>query len=181
MSQSLLFQHHPAHINLPYSHCIPSSPLGSDEKKRGHSSGLSSRDLHCKEWLVNLQLSLIMERVTQRWGMSLSIASPERGLITSLPSRFAGNDSPSFVFPTAIATRQAPGGTSNRPPPPAKPGFLSSSTAGPGGGHLAQKRGTEDLDFFIGDEAIQANAGAGYGIDYPIKHGIISHWLLMER
>jgi actin-related protein 3 len=106
---------------------------------------------------------------------------PERGLITSLPSRFAGNDSPSFVFPTAIATRQAPGGTSNRPPPPAKPGFLSSSTAGPGGGHLAQKRGTEDLDFFIGDEAIQANAGAGYGIDYPIKHGIISDWSLMER
>jgi len=37
------------------------------------------------------------------------------------------------------------------------------------------------LDFFIGDEAIQANAGAGYGIDYPIKHGIISDWSLMER
>ena len=44
-----------------------------------------------------------------------------------------------------------------------------------------QKRGTEDLDFFIGDEAIQANAGAGYGIDYPIKHGVISDWSLMER
>jgi actin-related protein len=101
------------------------------------------------------------------------------GLIVTL--RFAGNDSPSFVFPTAIATRQSPGGSSNRPPPPAKPGFLSSGAGGGGGGHLSQKRGTEDLDFFIGDEAIQANAGSGYGIDYPIKHGIISDWSLMER
>jgi len=93
---------------------------------------------------------------------------------------FAGNDSPSFVFPTAIATRQAPGGTSNRPAPPSKPSFLASGSGG-SGGNLAQKRGTEDLDFFIGDEAVQANAGAGYGLDYPIKHGIISDWSLMER
>jgi len=97
-----------------------------------------------------------------------------------MPS-FAGNDSPSFVFPTAIATRQSPGGASNRPAPPSKPSFLAAGSGGGGGGHLAQKRGTEDLDFFIGDEAIQANAGAGYGIDYPIKHGIISDWSLMER
>src|SRR5271154_2864755 len=95
--------------------------------------------------------------------------------------RFAGNDSPSFVFPTAIATRQSPGSSSNRPAPPSKPSFLASGAGGSSGGHLAQKRGTEDLDFFIGDEAIQANAGAGYGIDYPIKHGIISDWSLMER
>jgi actin-related protein 3 len=84
------------------------------------------------------------------------------------------------VFPTAIATRQSPGGTSNRPAPPSKPSFLASG-GGSSGAHLASKRGTEDLDFFIGDEAIQANAGAGYGIDYPIKHGIISDWSLMER
>jgi len=37
------------------------------------------------------------------------------------------------------------------------------------------------LDFFIGDEAIQANAGAGYGLEYPIRHGIITDWSLMER
>ena len=96
-------------------------------------------------------------------------------------NRFAGNDSPSFVFPTAIATRQSPGTSSNRPAPPSKPSFLASGAGGSSGGHLSQKRGTEDLDFFIGDEAVQANAGAGYGIDYPIKHGIISDWSLMER
>jgi actin-related protein 3 len=95
--------------------------------------------------------------------------------------RFAGNDSPSFVFPTAIATRQAPGSSSNRPAPPSKPSFLASGSGGSSGGYLAQKRGTEDLDFFIGDEALQANAGAGYGLDYPIKHGVISDWSLMER
>jgi hypothetical protein len=96
--------------------------------------------------------------------------------------RFAGNDAPSFVFPTAIASRQSPGTPSNRPSLPSKPSFLGSGGAGSSiASQLGQKRGTEDLDFFIGDEAIQANAGAGYGIDYPIKHGIISDWSLMER
>jgi hypothetical protein len=94
---------------------------------------------------------------------------------------FAGNDSPSFVFPTAIATRQAPGSSSNRPAPPSKPSFLASGSSGSTAGHLASKRGTEDLDFFIGDEAIQANSGAGYGLEYPIRHGIVSDWSLMER
>ena|SRR5437667_4534917 len=102
------------------------------------------------------------------------------GVCADLCTRFAGNDSPSFVFPTAIATRQSPGSSSNRPAPHTKPSFLVSGAGGSSSG-LAQKRGTEDLDFFIGDEAIQANAGAGYGIDYPIKHGIISDWSLMER
>jgi len=85
------------------------------------------------------------------------------------------------VIPTAIATRQAPGSSSSRPAPPSKPSFLASGSGGSAGGHLASKRGTEDLDFFIGDEALIANAGQGYGIDYPIKHGIISDWSLMER
>ena len=46
---------------------------------------------------------------------------------------FAGNDSPSFVFPTAIATSSA------------------SSKAGKGarGSSLASKRGLEDLDFTL--------------------------------
>jgi actin-related protein 3 len=66
-------------------------------------------------------------------------------------SGFAGNSEPSFVFPTTIATREASssssntgsGGSSGRAPPVAgKPG------------HLASKRGIEDLDFFIGDEAV---------------------------
>ncbi|KAG9037878.1 Arp2/3 complex subunit, actin nucleation center [Tulasnella sp. JGI-2019a] len=86
---------------------------------------------------------------------------------------FAGNSEPSFVFPTAIATRDAPGqasttgGGARGPPLPNKPG------------HLASKRGIEDLDFFIGDEAI-ANSKT-YSVHYPIRHGTIDNWDLMER
>ncbi|KAJ8603652.1 hypothetical protein MRB53_042087 [Persea americana] len=76
---------------------------------------------------------------------------------------FAGNDSPSFVFPTAIATKGPSAGTagtgSGRPAVANKPNFLTGG-AGPGG-HLSAKRGTEDLDFFIGDEALNAAAGPG--------------------
>ncbi|KAF1828754.1 Actin/actin-like protein [Decorospora gaudefroyi] len=96
---------------------------------------------------------------------------------------FAGNDSPSFVFPTAIATKGPTGGTggsgSGRPAVANKPSFLTGG-AGPSG-HLSGKRGTEDLDFFIGDEALAAAGGAGYGINYPIRHGQIDNWDLMER
>ncbi|KAI9667589.1 MAG: Arp2/3 complex subunit, actin nucleation center [Bathelium mastoideum] len=74
---------------------------------------------------------------------------------------FAGNDFPSFVFPTAIATKGPTGGSggsgSGRPAVANKPSFLTGG-AGPGG-HLSAKRGTEDLDFFIGDEAATATAG----------------------
>jgi len=44
----------------------------------------------------------------------------------------------------------------------AKPSYLTGG-AGPGGGHghLSMKRGTEDLDFFIGDEALAAANGPG--------------------
>ena len=76
---------------------------------------------------------------------------------------FAGNDSPSFVFPTAIATKgPAAGGGgsgSGRPAVANKPSYLTGG-AGPGG-HLSMKRGTEDLDFFIGDEALAASSGSG--------------------
>lgn len=68
---------------------------------------------------------------------------------------FAGNDSPSFVFPTAIATRDSSGGK--------------------------KKRGTEDLDFFIGDEALSAGNGQGYSVHSPIRHGQIENWDHMER
>ena len=75
------------------------------------------------------------------------------------------------VFPTAIATR---GGTSSQsaragPPVPSKPG------------NLASKRGVEDLDFFIGDEAIANQRTPGYGVNYPIRHGVIDNWDYMER
>jgi len=83
---------------------------------------------------------------------------------------FAGNSDPSFVFPTAIATHERAstgGGRPGAPPIPTKPG------------NLASKRGIEDLDFYIGDEAI-ANSKT-YGIHYPIRHGLIDNWDHMER
>ncbi|KAI9607977.1 hypothetical protein H4Q26_005429 [Puccinia striiformis f. sp. tritici PST-130] len=93
---------------------------------------------------------------------------------------FAGNSDPSFVFPTAIATRGTSGGGSasgpsitGRPSIPSKPGALSASS------NIATKRGIDDLDFFIGDEAI-ANSKT-YNVSYPIRHGQIEDWDLMER
>ena len=72
-----------------------------------------------------------------------------------------------------------------------KPSYLTGG-AGPGG-HLSMKRGTEDLDFFIGDEALAAANGPGmqdlrvyfwklliflgYGIHYPIRHGQVENWV----
>ncbi|ORY85747.1 actin family [Protomyces lactucae-debilis] len=95
---------------------------------------------------------------------------------------FAGNDSPSFVFPTAIATRSGSGPAGSGPAKPSKPSFLSGG-GGSSGGNLAQKRGTEDLDFYIGEEAIAqtSSSSSAYGINYPIKHGQIENWDHMER
>ncbi|KAG6850255.1 hypothetical protein H0H93_015807 [Arthromyces matolae] len=83
----------------------------------------------------------------------------------------SGNSDPSFVFPTAIAARGSPNVQSARgaPPLPSKPG------------HLASKRGIEDLDFFIGDEALANARTPGYGVHYPIRHGMIDNWDYMER
>jgi len=79
------------------------------------------------------------------------------------------------VFPTCIATKGAGGSSgSNRPAVPSKPGALSSSSS-----NLASKRGIEDLDFYIGNEALEHSKT--YAIDYPIKHGVIENWDHMER
>lgn len=86
------------------------------------------------------------------------------------------------MFPTAIATKSGAGsaGTGGgRPSVANKPSFLTGG-AGPGG-HLQAKRGTEDLDFFIGDEAISASNGPGYGLHYPIRHGQIENWVRRRR
>jgi actin-related protein 3 len=84
-----------------------------------------------------------------------------------------GNLAPDFVIPTAIATKSN-SGASNRPAVPSKPGALSSSSS-----NLASKRGIEDLDFYIGYEAIEHSKT--YALDYPIKHGVIENWDQMER
>lgn len=80
---------------------------------------------------------------------------------------FAGNDSPSFVFPTTIATSTIAGKTNKS---------SSSKTS-----FLASKRGLEDLDFFIGDDAINAANGANYSLSYPVRHGQVENWDHMER
>ena len=73
------------------------------------------------------------------------------------------------MFPTAIATRGSAAQASRAPAVPSKPG------------HLASKRGVEDLDFFIGDEALANAKTPGYGVHYPIRHGMIDNWDHMER
>lgn len=106
------------------------------------------------------------------WTSRLRRTSPQLAPFSTLTAHsgtgysklgFAGNDSPSFVFPTAIATKGPTGGAggsgSGRPAVANKPSFLTGG-AGPSG-HLSGKRGTEDLDFFIGDEALTASAGPG--------------------
>lgn len=80
---------------------------------------------------------------------------------------FAGNDSPSFVFPTAISTSTA-----------ASKGAKTSTS---NNSFLSSKRGLEDLDFFIGDEALSATTGPNYSLSYPIRHGQIENWDHMER
>lgn len=79
------------------------------------------------------------------------------------------------MFPTAIATRSSSG----------KPTTSKSSFGSAGGSSqasfLASKRGTEDLDFFIGDEAVEAANTQAYSLSYPIKHGQIENWDHMER
>nr|CAD7197591.1 unnamed protein product [Timema douglasi] len=39
-------------------------------------------------------------------------------------------------------------------------------------------KGFEDLDFFIGDEAFDAT---GFAVKYPVRHGLVEDWDLMER
>lgn len=67
------------------------------------------------------------------------------------------------MFPTAIATKGPQSGSagsgSGRPPVANKPSSLTGG-AGPAG-HLSSKRGTEDLDYYIGDEALAAAGGPG--------------------
>jgi len=66
---------------------------------------------------------------------------------------YAGNLEPSHIIPTAIAVKPTVGGVSN-----------------------SQKG--EDLDFFIGDDAF---LNKNYDVKYPLRHGIVEDWDLMER
>jgi actin-related protein 3 len=71
---------------------------------------------------------------------------------------YAGNGEPQFIIPSTIAIKEN-----------MKVGDQASRRL---------TRGIEDLDFFIGDEALDAT---GYSVKYPIRHGIVEDWDLMER
>ncbi|CCX31908.1 Arp2/3 complex subunit [Pyronema domesticum] len=82
---------------------------------------------------------------------------------------FAGNDSPSFVIPTTIATKSKNDAPNTQGPPvPSKPRGLSA------------KDGQTDLDYLIGDEA-EAVRGLGYDLYNPVRHGQVDNWDHMER
>jgi actin-related protein 3 len=69
---------------------------------------------------------------------------------------FAGNTEPQYIIPSAIAVKES-----------AKVGGKATSF-----------KGVDDLDFHIGDEAIDRPT---YGTKWPIRHGIVEDWDLMER
>lgn len=71
---------------------------------------------------------------------------------------FAANKEPQFIIPSTIAIRES-----------ARIGDQNTRRAA---------KGVEDLDFFIGDEAFDAS---GYAIKYPVRHGLVEDWDLMER
>lgn len=65
---------------------------------------------------------------------------------------YAGNNEPSFIVPSSIATCKTAAG-------------------------MAAK-GIEDLDFYIGNEA--TNAAKSYELSNPVRHGQIDNWTHME-
>jgi len=72
---------------------------------------------------------------------------------------YAGNKEPQFIIPSAIAVKET-----------AKVGDEASRRV---------TRGVEDLDFFIGDEAMAQTTP--YAVKYPVRHGLVEDWDLMER
>ena len=71
---------------------------------------------------------------------------------------FAGNTEPQFIMPSAIAIKES-----------AKVGDKNQRRT---------TKGVDDLDFFIGDDAIEKPQ---YSTKWPIRHGIVEDWDLMER
>jgi actin-related protein 3 len=69
---------------------------------------------------------------------------------------YAGNCEPQYIIPTIIATQEGKGAQKA----------------------ATQKKGVEDLDFFIGDEALAFQKT--YDLFYPVRHGQIDNWTHME-
>lgn len=67
---------------------------------------------------------------------------------------YAGNCEPQYIVPTVIASQASRGVEGIRD-------------------------GLDDLDFFIGEEAMQHTTT--HQINYPIRHGLVENWDHMER
>jgi len=67
---------------------------------------------------------------------------------------YAGNTEPQFIQPSCIAVKES-----------AKVGNKVA-------------KGVDDLDFFIGDEATDK---PNYAVKWPVRHGIVEDWDLMEK
>ncbi|EGT41882.1 hypothetical protein CAEBREN_01871 [Caenorhabditis brenneri] len=78
---------------------------------------------------------------------------------------YAGNTEPQFIIPSAIAVKDK---------------VASSNSQALRWNSRVGGAGIDDLDFFIGDEALSP-AASNYTVKYPIRHGIVEDWDLMER
>jgi len=67
---------------------------------------------------------------------------------------YAGNTEPQHIIPSCIAVKES-----------ARVGTKVAT-------------GVSDLDFYIGDEALEA---PNYTVKWPIRHGVVDDWDLMER
>ena len=67
---------------------------------------------------------------------------------------YAGNVEPQYIVPTVMASQASKGVEGIRD-------------------------GLDDLDFFIGEEAMQHSTT--HQINYPIRHGLVENWDHMER
>jgi len=76
---------------------------------------------------------------------------------------YAGNTEPQYIIPSVIAAND-----------------LKAQGAGVGKA-AAAKTGVEDLDFHIGDAALADKIRTTYQVYYPVKHGQVENWTLMER
>ena len=70
---------------------------------------------------------------------------------------YAGNTEPQYIIPSSIAIKES--------------AHVGDSAA------RRSTRGVEDLDFLTGDEC----DNPAYSVKYPIRHGIVEDWDLMER
>lgn len=76
---------------------------------------------------------------------------------------FAGNCEPQYIIPSVIAANDLKA---------AGTGKSKASSA---------KTGVEDLDFHIGDAALSDKIRTTYQVYYPVRHGQVENWTLMER